>query len=213
MNKFLTTLFLALLSIPLQPGRAQESNESAPEKEVPPGSLLYLDFQNGFRDAKFGKTPEEIGGIEAKGKDFYDLSTRYSRAGDELKLNDFPLNYINYFFYKNKLRTISIYSELKPGSNHNAKPDGFTDFLVSLYGNYTNVEEHLSPEKEVRTYTWHTRKLTLIYKNTVYIQNNSYWATYDIEISDNFLNNAEKNEAGQIKAWEKTKTSDGRTIN
>lgn len=106
---------------------------STPAVEVLPGSTKYLDYKYGFRDVRFGQTPEEIAGMKIDGEPNNRLLKEYLRASDVLTLNQVPLEFISYNFYENKLCQVYFHCEIKGGPF-----EPFEDFLVSLYGKPTS---------------------------------------------------------------------------
>ena len=133
--KYLPSLFVVIVTYAM----ATTTQSQTPTPEVAAGSTQYLDYKNGFRGALFGMTPEQIGGLkldaeisEANRRNG-DPSKWYTRATDNLSLNNEPLYSIFYIFHNDKLIQVFINARYK----NKPATDLFSTFLSSLYGKPT----------------------------------------------------------------------------
>jgi hypothetical protein len=82
-----------------------QKQKAATEIASRPGTLAYLDACNGFRDVKFGQTPDEITGLVLVEK--HGGESVYQRPTDKLSIGLAHLAVIRYKFVDGKLASIS----------------------------------------------------------------------------------------------------------
>jgi hypothetical protein len=108
-------------------------------------NLKALDEKNGFREAKFGMSPSSfkklepvkmitlkgLGYLESKGTTSHSISfeREYYDKDVDLHIGDFPLDYVEYYFYKNILVSIEI-----KVSNGFTNQNGVLNVLETAYG-------------------------------------------------------------------------------
>ena len=109
-------------------------------------NLKALDDKNGFREAKFGVSPSSFKNLEqvkttpiigldpekSKNVDrtkLYPVKGEYYDKDVDLHIGDFPLDYVEYYFYKNILVSIEI-----KVSNGFTNQNGVLNVLETAYG-------------------------------------------------------------------------------
>lgn len=80
------------------------------------GIASIKDSPDGFRDIKWGQSPEALG-KNAVCLTIDGMLSSYLRIGDELKIGDTDLKVILYFFWDNQFLMVSIYTEGKSNSH------------------------------------------------------------------------------------------------
>ena len=136
-------------------------------------NLKALDDKNGFREAKFGMAPSSfknleivkatpIVGLSGEKKDInyhklYPVKGEYYDKEVDLHIGKFPLDYVEYHFYKDKLVTIEI--KVSEGlTNQN----GVLEVLETAYGKgvFDKNEEKWHP---ITYCTWDGEKVKMVY--------------------------------------------------
>lgn len=106
------------------------------QKELPPPPEP-LDAQYGFRDVRFGQTPNQIPGMDLARPLFRDAASPdyivYKRSDEGLRVYDVPLDDIRYTFFRNQLMEINLLWE--PGSRSDpGAPPPLYHFLTNQFG-------------------------------------------------------------------------------
>ena len=138
------------------------------------GSLSDLDIKNGFRNVKFGNDFSSFKNLKLIEKD--QIYKIYLKTNEDLKMGEYQLNKIAYFFHKNKLAIIMI--EIKGYSNSR----GFLDLLKIAYG------DGWQPNQYIETYYWDGSIVHMTYdensithNSTIFIKSNELKRIADAE--------------------------------
>jgi hypothetical protein len=131
-------------SPPLGPGTREAVRPVA--VDISPGSSVYLDFKNGFRDLKFGDPPPHEMQVVEDG-----VTTFYKRPADDLVIGNATLHGLTYGFYKGRLSSVLL--ETKGLVNSRA----LLEVLRQAYGSGHRSNQFMD------RYSWHGRRVTLIY--------------------------------------------------
>ena len=146
-------------------------------------NLKALDDKNGFRKATFGMSPYSFKNLEQvmvqpliglkedrnpKNSKFYPVQGEYYDKDVDLYIGNFPLDYIKYYFYKNKLVTIEIKVRKGKGLNNQ---NGVLEVLETAYGkgvlkkvNNTSAVDNNS----YSNYSWEGGKVKMKYTISEY---------------------------------------------
>jgi len=137
-------------------------------------NLKALDDKNGFREAKFGVSPSSFKNLEqvkttpiigldpekSKNVDrtkLYPVKGEYYDKDVDLHIGNFPLDYVVYHFYKDKLVSIGI--KVSQGLTNQ---DGVLDVLETAYGK--GVFEKNDDKWHPITYSiWEGEKVKMVY--------------------------------------------------
>jgi hypothetical protein len=113
-------------------------------------SVTKLDEKYGFRDAKFEMPLNSFKNLEK----FDDEFNGYTLNSSNLKLGEYTLKDISYYFYDNKLYNIVITVETGYSNQH-----GILDILEKAYGKGILKE----PSDIEQLYTWKGSKVKMTY--------------------------------------------------
>ncbi len=120
----------------------------------PKGTVSYLDYKYGFRDAKFEMPIDEFTEMVPTSDSSHSSNKReqfYHRTSDIKSIGEYQINDILYIFYHGKLMTIMI--ETKGYSNSR----GILAMLQDMYGNGFKDNEY------IEEYLWEGAKATVLY--------------------------------------------------
>ena len=118
------------------------------------GSLAELDRKNGFRDARFGMSPSELGVLEPA----FDLGadSAFTRPSDSVRVGEATLDTIAYFFHKERLWSVYLHTKGKQNSR------ALLRALQGAYGPGSRPNEYLPK------HVWRSAKVAMVYEeNTI----------------------------------------------
>jgi hypothetical protein len=115
-------------------------------------NLKALDDKYGFRDYKFETDVNQFENLKLMEDEDEGLTKFYIKTDENLKIGDYDVETIAYFFYKDKLCGVILRVE----GYINSK--GILAALQELYG------KGRKPNKYIETYFWHGNLVSLAYE-------------------------------------------------
>ena len=124
---------------------------------IEPGSLSYLDAKDGFRDVRFGIASSNMDNLVLIQENTDNKSKIFTRIGDELMLNDVPLETIEYTFFEDKLCQVVLKWNVISTNEQNPRPQPtkIPIIVASVYGRPTRRTQN----KDENLYVWNGRKV------------------------------------------------------
>jgi hypothetical protein len=123
-----------------QPARAPQSAKAPqPKPVITPGSIKYLDYKGGFRDAILSQKDSSFTNLVLKTQnDKLGIKT-FTRPDEELSLGGIPLEGIEYSFFNGQLYKILIKWRIEQKEPGSGTPPMVTlaPFCAGLYGSPT----------------------------------------------------------------------------
>lgn len=181
MTNTIRLAFISALSIALvtgceksQPPPAQKAKAARPPKPVAkriakpsktapspnPGTVQYLDYNNGFRNLVFGQQESSMTNLVLKFVDATRQLRTYALEDDALVIEGTPLKSIEYSFFKGRLFQVRATWQRPPktGVLSIATPSGVATTCSSLYGR----PKHRSARQHGEVYIWRGKEVALI---------------------------------------------------
>jgi hypothetical protein len=136
-----------------------------PRHPIKPGSIQYLDYRNGFRDVFFYQPESSITNAVLRKQDEQHQLKTFTRPGEEMSLNNIPLESVEYSFFKGQLCQIVVKwrVEQKAGASTSPPVAALTPFCASLYGP-PSQQTKKKGETELR---WQGQRVVLILSESV----------------------------------------------
>jgi len=138
--------------------RATLTNKPARKpRGMEPGSLAYLDAKDGFRDVRFGIASSSMDNLVLVQEDADNKSKTFTRIGDELMLDDVPLETIEYTFFEDRLCQVVMKWKVISTDEQIPRPQPTKIPVVaaSVYGKPTRRTQN----KDENLYVWRGRKV------------------------------------------------------
>ncbi|MFM2082356.1 MAG: hypothetical protein RL380_1047 [Verrucomicrobiota bacterium] len=138
--------------------RAEKPAKVVKDPEV--GTRDYLDFNQGFRDAKFGMTVDRFENLSIVSKDERLGLATYVRAGDVKEFVGVPLESIQYTFFRDKLARVDLKWKAEYPGSVTLTPLS-TQMAVRCSSQYGRPRKQVR-NKDVAQYLWAGQEVEIL---------------------------------------------------